>query len=143
MDSNRRVCTRISVILLLLAHIATAAVLSRNIQTTNSSLDCTNDFDELMLCQLELQNCTEYSLTLQSVDGKKNCFLQQCGTGQCCCSFRLILVLGETHTATIWKDGNVMESKVFSVTESSLMTPAGKGSSVPSENSWALCSPII
>ncbi|XP_014264315.1 uncharacterized protein LOC101486355 [Maylandia zebra] len=116
MDSNRRVCNRISVIFLLLGHIVTVPF--GNDQTTNSSLDCTNDFDELMLCQLELQNCTEYSLTLQSVDGKKNCFLQQCGTGQCCCSFRLILVLGETHTATIWKDGNVMESKVFSVTES-------------------------
>ncbi|XP_063333792.1 uncharacterized protein LOC134630442 [Pelmatolapia mariae] len=118
MDSNRRVCIRISVILLLVAHITTAAVLSGNNQTTDFSLDCTNDIDELMLCQLELQNCTEYSLTLQSVDGKKNCILQQCSTGQCCCSFRLILVLGETHTASIWKDGNVTESKVFSVTES-------------------------
>ncbi|XP_031586736.2 uncharacterized protein LOC116313256 [Oreochromis aureus] len=118
MDSNRRVCDRICVIVLLLGHIATAAVLSGNNQTTNSSLDCTNDFDELMLCQLELQNCTEYSLTLQSVDGQKNCTLQQCGTGQCCCSFQLMLVLGETHTASIWKDGNVIESKVFGVTES-------------------------
>uniref|UniRef100_A0A3Q0QT81 Fibronectin type-III domain-containing protein n=1 Tax=Amphilophus citrinellus TaxID=61819 RepID=A0A3Q0QT81_AMPCI len=76
-----------------------------NNQTNGFNLDCTNDFDELMMCQLELKNCTEYSMILRNRYREKNCTLQQCGTEQCCCSFQLILPM-TTPTIISVKESN-------------------------------------
>ncbi|XP_030580066.1 uncharacterized protein LOC115776475 isoform X2 [Archocentrus centrarchus] len=118
MDLNRRVCDRLSFMVLLLGHTAAATVLPGINQKNGFNFDCTNDFDKLMLCQLELQNCTEYSMTLSNKDSEKNCTLQQCGTGKCCCDFQMTFTIGTTYTAKVLKDGKTMESKVIKVTES-------------------------
>ncbi|XP_059179956.1 uncharacterized protein LOC131958868 [Centropristis striata] len=71
-----------------------------------------------MFCHIEALNCTGYSLTLQSndVDWKADCNFTQCDVGRCCCSFHdMILILGETHTATVWKGGKTMESKIIDI----------------------------
>uniref|UniRef100_A0A3P9BU13 Uncharacterized LOC101486355 n=1 Tax=Maylandia zebra TaxID=106582 RepID=A0A3P9BU13_9CICH len=117
MDSNRQVCNWISYTVLLFGYI-TAAVLPGKNPTIGFNLECTYDFDQVMQCELELQNCTEYSMTLQVQDNEENCAVQQCGIGKCCCSFKLMRVLGEALTAKVWKDGNIMESKAINVMES-------------------------
>uniref|UniRef100_A0A3Q2X294 Interferon regulatory factor 1-like n=1 Tax=Haplochromis burtoni TaxID=8153 RepID=A0A3Q2X294_HAPBU len=118
MDSNRQVCNWISYTVLLFGYM-TAAVLPGKNPTIGFSLECTYDFDQVMQCELELQNCTEYSMTLQDEYAREeNCAVQQCGIGKCCCSFKRMRVLGQVLKAKVWKDGNIMESKAISVTES-------------------------
>ncbi|XP_063327681.1 uncharacterized protein LOC134626070 [Pelmatolapia mariae] len=114
MDSNRQVCNWISYTVLLFGYI-TATVLPGKNPTIGFNIECTYDFVQVMQCELELQNCTEYSMTLQD---DENCTVQQCGIGKCCYSFTVMRVLGETLTAKVWKDGNIMESKAINVTES-------------------------
>ncbi|KAG8001445.1 hypothetical protein GBF38_007103 [Nibea albiflora] len=72
-----------------------------------------------MTCEFEAQNCTEYNLTLRSDSRYEElqCNLQRCAKGRCCCSFQMILVFGETHTATVFKGGERMGSKVISISE--------------------------
>lgn len=54
---------------------------------------------------------------------EKHCLLKQCHTGLCCCSVQMILVPGETHTATVGeKRGKKIESKNISVTDTSRFT---------------------
>ncbi|KAI3377767.1 hypothetical protein L3Q82_008913 [Scortum barcoo] len=77
-------------------------------------------FETLMTCQVEAQNCSEYNLTLvnDSLPGEESCVFSQCDSGGCCCSFKMILILGETHKATVYKGGKKMESKIIGITES-------------------------
>ncbi|XP_059215960.1 uncharacterized protein LOC131993901 [Centropristis striata] len=114
MESKRRVRDGISFVLLFIIGDFSTAV-------SGQSLDCTNDYEALMFCHIEALNCTGYSLTLRSndVDWKADCNFTQSDVGRCCCSFHdMILILGETHTATVWKGGKTMESKIFNVTTS-------------------------
>lgn len=81
-------------------------------------LQCTNDRVR-MFCQLGLENCLEYNLTLRSDSGhgEENCILRQC-TEQCCCDVEMDLIFGESHTATVWKGNTTLESKTIRVIES-------------------------
>ncbi|XP_067449813.1 uncharacterized protein [Thunnus thynnus] len=119
MKFNRRVRDRMSLILFLLGNIASVA-LSGLDNETGLNLDCTNDLEDLMSCDFDAQNCTEYNLTLRSNDGygEQHCIIKQCDTGRCCCSVEMILIPGETHTATVFKGGQSVESKVISITDS-------------------------
>ncbi|XP_067449759.1 uncharacterized protein [Thunnus thynnus] len=119
MKFNRRVRDRMSLILFLLGNIASVA-LSDLDNETGLNLDCTNDLEGLMSCHFDAQNCTEYNLTLRSNDGygEQRCIIKQCDTGRCCCSVIMILIPGETHTATVFKGGQSVESKVISITDS-------------------------
>ncbi|XP_042364339.1 uncharacterized protein LOC121959163 [Plectropomus leopardus] len=110
MELKRRDRDRISFFLLILGNIATAL----SVQT----LDCVNDYDSLMVCHFDAQNCTEYNLTLKSDNGygERYCIPKQCESGQCCCSFnQMMLIIGETHTAMVLKGGKHMESKVIDI----------------------------
>ncbi|XP_070759294.1 uncharacterized protein [Enoplosus armatus] len=109
-----------SVALILLGNIAIAAALPGDNNETGQNLDCTNDYETSMVCRFQAQNCTEYNLTLQSNNGYgvKSCHFKQCDTGQCCCSVEIVLVRGETHTATVWKGGESMKSKIINVIDS-------------------------
>lgn len=51
-----------------------------------------------------------------------HCALKQCDSGRCCCSVQMILVLGETHTATVWRGNERVESKKIDVSASSKWT---------------------
>ncbi|XP_044198753.1 uncharacterized protein LOC122974723 isoform X3 [Thunnus albacares] len=117
MKFNRRVRDRMSLILFLLGNIASVA-LSDLDNETGLNLVCTNDFEDLMSCHFDAQNCTEYNLTLRSNDGygEQRCIVKQCDTGRCCCSVKM--KPGETHTATVFKGGQSVESKVISITAS-------------------------
>nr|XP_020445547.1 uncharacterized protein LOC109954515 isoform X2 [Monopterus albus] len=119
MDLHRPVRHRVSIILLILGHFGTVAALS-GINRTSVNLDCTNDFDRVMFCQFEAKNCSEYNITLVNDGGygKVDCVLQQCDSGQCCCSAIIVIVFGETHTATVLKGGQRIESKTISITGS-------------------------
>ncbi|XP_044199137.1 uncharacterized protein LOC122974926 isoform X3 [Thunnus albacares] len=119
MKFNRRVRDRMSLVLFLLGNIASVA-LSDLDNETGLNLDCTNDLEDLMSCHFDAQNCTEYNLTLRSNDGygERRCIIKQCDTGRCCCSVKMILIPGETHTATVFKGGQSVESKVISITAS-------------------------
>ncbi|XP_047436169.1 uncharacterized protein LOC125005153 [Mugil cephalus] len=105
-------------LLLFLGHVVTAIALTGVHSETALNLDCTNDFEK-MFCQVEAQNCTEYNLTIESDlgDGTESCSLQQCDSGRCCCTVTMKLILGETHTATVWRAGKSLESKKISVTD--------------------------
>ncbi|XP_067449795.1 uncharacterized protein [Thunnus thynnus] len=119
MKFNRRVRDRMSLILFLLGNIASVA-LSGLDNETGLNLDCTNDLEDLMSCDFDAQNCTEYNLTLRSNDGygEQRCIIKQCDTGRCCCSVKIILIQGETHNATVFKGGQSVESKYISITDS-------------------------
>ncbi|XP_074468362.1 uncharacterized protein LOC141753510 [Sebastes fasciatus] len=112
MELKRR--DRMSFVLLILWTIPTITALS------GLNLDCTNDYEDSMFCHFEAQNCSEYSLTLRSNEGygEPRCIIKQCDSvGQCCCSFNgMIIVLGESHNATVWKGGDRMESKHIDIT---------------------------
>uniref|UniRef100_A0A3P8RY45 Fibronectin type-III domain-containing protein n=1 Tax=Amphiprion percula TaxID=161767 RepID=A0A3P8RY45_AMPPE len=111
----------LSFLLLLLGHTVAAIALPGVNNETALNLECTNDFIDRMFCQLERPNCSEYNLTLQSNsmdDDEKHCTFQQCDSGQCCCSVELMLIYGETHTATVWKGGRILKLKNISVVKS-------------------------
>ncbi|XP_040892012.1 uncharacterized protein LOC121180560 [Toxotes jaculatrix] len=119
MELNRRPCNWMCLIpLSLMGIISTALPLSES--KTFSNLDCTNDLENHMCCYFEAQNCSLYNLTLQSNDGHgmKHCTPNQCDSGQCCCSVQMTLVLGESFTAVVLKEGQRMESKIINIRES-------------------------
>ncbi|KAM9366495.1 uncharacterized protein ABDE67_000718 [Symphorus nematophorus] len=118
MELKRRIGDEMSLALLILGNIATAIALSGVGNTVVQNLDCTNDMGSLIVCELEAQNCTEYSLTLQSTDDKNdkvNGEFKQCESGCCCLFTNMILIDGESHNATVWRGGESMGSKIFSV----------------------------
>ncbi|XP_071346258.1 uncharacterized protein [Trachinotus anak] len=108
-------------ILLLFVDISTVAALPGVNNETDPIPDCTHNLDQdMMFCHFEAQNCHEYNLTLQSNDGygMKGCIPEQCDRGQCCCSIQVMIVWGESHTATVWKGGQRMASNVISINKS-------------------------
>ncbi|KAM6950442.1 uncharacterized protein PEZ65_000251 [Lycodopsis pacificus] len=111
MDSKRRVRERISFVLLILGNIATAL--------SGQHLECTNDYTTGFFCHFGAQNCTEYSLTLRGNDFNENgsSTFTQCDNGRCCCSVKISLYLGETHTATVQKGDKIIKSQIISVTD--------------------------
>ncbi|XP_069549880.1 uncharacterized protein [Brachyistius frenatus] len=119
MELKRRVGDGVSFILLLLGHIAPVIALHGVTNETGLHLDCTNDYEELMFCQLEGQNCTEYNLTLveNGLLSEKSCRFKLCNR-RCCCSIKMMLISGHTHTASVWKEGEKMELKMISIRES-------------------------
>uniref|UniRef100_A0A8D0D093 Fibronectin type-III domain-containing protein n=1 Tax=Sander lucioperca TaxID=283035 RepID=A0A8D0D093_SANLU len=105
----RPVRDRISLVLLILGNITTAL--------SGQTLDCTNDYESLVFCHFEAQNCSEYKLTFRSNNENGN--FKPCDTAQCCSVHQEeILVVGESFTATVWKGGNHIESKIINVTDS-------------------------
>uniref|UniRef100_A0A4W6FVS3 Fibronectin type-III domain-containing protein n=1 Tax=Lates calcarifer TaxID=8187 RepID=A0A4W6FVS3_LATCA len=105
---------RMYFILLILGNIATVTAVPGVHNETGLYLDCTNNLDGEMSCDFDAQNCSEYSLTLQKICSVP----KECGLGRCCCSVQMTLVLGETHTATVWKRGERIQSKNISISES-------------------------
>uniref|UniRef100_A0A3Q3LCF9 Uncharacterized protein n=1 Tax=Labrus bergylta TaxID=56723 RepID=A0A3Q3LCF9_9LABR len=115
MGLKSRVGVRNTFVLLILGNIATVISLHG---TYSQSLDCTNDFEEFMFCSFGGENCTEYNMTLKW-DKEKGCIFSQCDVGQCCCSVQMnYFVINNTHTATVWKNGESIETKTISVTDS-------------------------
>nr|XP_057945189.1 uncharacterized protein LOC131139518 [Doryrhamphus excisus] len=92
-------------------NIATSAALS------GVNLDCTNNYDRLMSCHFDAPNCTDYNVTLRSLDGygEKYCLPVQCTSGKCCCSINMYLILYETHTASVRRGDKYVESKNISI----------------------------
>ncbi|XP_068431112.1 uncharacterized protein [Clinocottus analis] len=113
MDFKRRVRDRISLVLVILGNIATTL--------SGKNLVCTNDYSETFTCHFEAQNCTEYNLILRNnnwTEERKGTFTQ-CDVGQCCCSIeKIALTFLENYTATVWKGGKSIKSKIISVPES-------------------------
>ncbi|KAE8297264.1 hypothetical protein D5F01_LYC03880 [Larimichthys crocea] len=120
MELKRGVDDMKSFALFILVNIAMVTALSGPKDEVDQNLECTNDLDELMFCEFEAQNCPEYNLTLRSDSGhgEQHCNFQQCKGSSCCCSFQMILVFRETHTATVFKGGEMMGSKVISIGDS-------------------------
>ncbi|KAM7406323.1 hypothetical protein PAMP_000707 [Pampus punctatissimus] len=118
MEFKRRVRCRMYFILLVLGNIVTVVVSGFN-NKTGLNLDCTNDM-ELMTCYFEAQNCNEYNVTVVSNEGHggKHCIPKQCDTERCCCSPKVLVILLETHTATVWKGNQSVESKIIHITNS-------------------------
>ncbi|KAF3686260.1 hypothetical protein EXN66_Car001932 [Channa argus] len=119
MDFNRRIGGAVSFILLILGNAATVLALTGVNMRTSSDLECTNDYEKVMCCQFDAQNCSEYNLTLVSNNGygEKRCTFHECDAG-CCCSVSMMLVTGETHNATVWKGDRVIESQTVDITSS-------------------------
>ncbi|XP_028258413.1 uncharacterized protein LOC114433859 isoform X4 [Parambassis ranga] len=120
-----RVYDRTPFFLLLLGRVGTLVAIP-GYNDSDLNLDCTNDYEEQMSCQLNGQNCSEYNLTLKNNDCDNKmqrclpdtCSLHECGTGLCCCSVKMMPVMGETHTATVSKGMESLESKNIGITES-------------------------
>ncbi|XP_058484582.1 uncharacterized protein LOC131459138 [Solea solea] len=102
------------VILLILGHIKTGTALT-GLDNESLDLDCTNDADQQMFCDFEAQNCSGYNVSLRNNDYNeiKHCVPTQCSSGRCCCSVNTLIIIGEHHTAMIWKGGQMMESKII------------------------------
>ncbi|XP_032378187.1 uncharacterized protein LOC116693368 isoform X1 [Etheostoma spectabile] len=103
---------RISLVLLILVTISTGLY--------GQNLDCTNDYDSLVFCHFEAQNCSEYKLTFLSTsgDGEKHSNFTQCHTAQCCSVHNEILVIGESFLAKVWKGDDIMETKTINIRDS-------------------------
>ncbi|XP_078140030.1 uncharacterized protein LOC139912271 [Centroberyx gerrardi] len=106
-------------------------ILGNMLSVTPSGLEkdlyCTNDYVDTMFCHFkptsDQPDCTEYSLNLTGnipEKPKAHCnFKRREGfSGACCCSIKMILVLGETHTATLLKGGQELKSKIISIEDS-------------------------
>ncbi|XP_019746511.1 uncharacterized protein il4r.2 isoform X2 [Hippocampus comes] len=98
-------------VVIVVGNIATSASLS------GVNLDCTNDYEYRMSCHFDAPNCTEYNVTLRSLDGygETHCLPVQCASEKCCCSIRMLLILDENHTAFVRRRGEYVESKNISV----------------------------
>ncbi|XP_053727305.1 uncharacterized protein LOC128762811 [Synchiropus splendidus] len=82
-------------------------------------LDCTNDFEELMTCYFEADNCTKHSVSLQGNDGHKRCEAQRCSSGSCCCSFHINPIYGEHHQVSVWREREqLLQTKDISIKKS-------------------------
>ncbi|XP_026147469.1 uncharacterized protein LOC113121328 isoform X2 [Mastacembelus armatus] len=116
MEPNRPVHHTMSVILLILINTVPAAALPDK----GLDLDCTNDFERMMFCQFQAQNCSEYNLTVVNNEGVETCrpHSQQCDIGQCCCSVELEIIYGETHEVTVWRRGQSLKSRNISISDS-------------------------
>ncbi|KAF1393035.1 hypothetical protein PFLUV_G00034220 [Perca fluviatilis] len=113
MELKRPVRERISLVLLILVNITTALY--------GQTLDCTNDYESQVFCHFEAQNCSEYKLTFLSNSGygEKHSNFKQCDTAQCCSVHQeKLLLVGQSFTATVWKGGDRIESKIINVTDS-------------------------
>uniref|UniRef100_UPI003AAB8B48 uncharacterized protein n=1 Tax=Centroberyx gerrardi TaxID=166262 RepID=UPI003AAB8B48 len=106
-------------------------ILGNMLSVTPSGLEkdlyCTNDYVDTMFCHFkptsDQPDCTEYSLNLTGnilEKPKVHCnFKRREGfSGACCCSIKMIFVLGETHTATLLKGGQELKSKIISIKDS-------------------------
>ncbi|XP_060924292.1 uncharacterized protein LOC132998587 [Limanda limanda] len=82
---------------------------------TETHLDCTNDYDKQMFCEFKAQNCSEYKVALSTKDG--GCIPKKCHS-QCCCSFKMLLVPGKSHTVEVLRGDQKVESKIIGVTQS-------------------------
>lgn len=51
-----------------------------------------------------------------------HCIPKQCDNGQCCCSTKVVLILGDTYTAEVWKRGEIVGSENISITDGSKLT---------------------
>uniref|UniRef100_A0A3Q3DKS3 Fibronectin type-III domain-containing protein n=1 Tax=Hippocampus comes TaxID=109280 RepID=A0A3Q3DKS3_HIPCM len=91
---------------------------------TGVNLDCTNDYEYRMSCHFDAPNCTEYNVTLRSLDGETHCLPVQCASEKCCCSIRMLLILDENHTAFVRRRGEYVESKNISVKYIKPQTPS-------------------
>ncbi|XP_042364225.1 uncharacterized protein LOC121959077 [Plectropomus leopardus] len=110
MEFKRRGRDRISFVLLILGNIATAL--------SGQNIDCVNDYDTMMFCNFNAQNCTEYKLILQSYNGfqDRHCFAKTYDIGQCFCSFnQMIFTPLDNYMATVLKGGKHMESRNISI----------------------------
>lgn len=107
-------------IVLLLTRVAAVVAFPRLGDDTGLNLSCTNDFSSRINCHVELHDCREHQLTVQSNHwpDQQNCSLRQCNLGHCCCSVEMMLTLGDSHTVTVWRDGRSLDSKKFGVKES-------------------------
>uniref|UniRef100_A0A8D2ZZE2 Fibronectin type-III domain-containing protein n=1 Tax=Scophthalmus maximus TaxID=52904 RepID=A0A8D2ZZE2_SCOMX len=107
-------------ILLTLGHMTTVTTLPGVLNDTTTALDCTNDFDEQMFCAFDALNCSEHEVTLLSNDGhgETHCVPRHCDSGRCCCSVQMMLILGETHTASLRKGGKSVEDRIISISAS-------------------------
>ncbi|XP_054626849.1 uncharacterized protein LOC129178546 isoform X2 [Dunckerocampus dactyliophorus] len=90
-------------------NIATSAAFS------GVNLDCTNNYEHLMSCHFDAPNCTDYNVTLLSLDGEKYCLPVQCASGKCCCSINMFLILHENHMASVRRGDKYVESKNISI----------------------------
>ncbi|XP_061621807.1 uncharacterized protein LOC133474285 isoform X2 [Phyllopteryx taeniolatus] len=73
-----------------------------------------------MSCHFDAPNCTDYNVTLWSLDGygERYCLPVQCVSGKCCCSIRMIFILDNNHMAFVRRGGEYVESKNISVKHS-------------------------
>ncbi|XP_056441835.1 uncharacterized protein LOC130379177 isoform X1 [Gadus chalcogrammus] len=94
---------------------------------TALNLRCTNDFDLLMFCQFlppsNARNCSEYYLNT-TVEGSQRYTERDCNltrdsdpTWTCSCSMNMegLFLLSDIHNTTLWKAGDLVESKNISV----------------------------
>ncbi|XP_071377700.1 uncharacterized protein [Centroberyx affinis] len=106
-------------------------ILGNMLSVTPSGLEkdlyCTNDYVDTMFCHFkptsDQPDCTEYSLNLTGniqEKPKAHCNFKHSErySGACSCSIKMILVPRETHTATLLKGGQKLESKIISITDS-------------------------
>ncbi|XP_061523549.1 uncharacterized protein LOC133397085 [Phycodurus eques] len=102
------------VVVVVVGNIATSVDLS------GVNLDCTSDYEKLMSCHFDAPSCTDYNVTMWSLDGygESYCLPVQCASGKCCCSISMILILDKNHMAFVRRGGEYVESKNISVKHS-------------------------
>ncbi|XP_029000952.1 uncharacterized protein LOC114852603 [Betta splendens] len=82
-----------------------------------SSLDCSSDFEKLISCCFNAQNCSEHTLTVGNIsrDGENQCGFQESDVGLCCCSVQMLV---GSHKATVWRGKEKVQSETISDTGS-------------------------
>lgn len=86
------------------------------VETSGLSLNCTNDYDKLMSCNIDDNNCTRLKLTVLNDGQTETCAFESCVRG-CCCSTEMDLYYGDELLARVFKDGQIVHKQTFKVHE--------------------------
>ncbi|KAK7913131.1 hypothetical protein WMY93_013342 [Mugilogobius chulae] len=86
-------------------------------ETSGLSLYCTNDYDTLMSCHIDEQNCPHFRMTLLHTETNetKTCDFGPCTKGCCCEITTSLLIIDDAFDATVYKDGQPVHSETIEV----------------------------
>lgn len=88
------------------------------VEASGLSLNCTNDYDKLMSCNTDAENCTRRTVTIYDSDQRATCAFHSCVRG-CCCStkMKMLLSYGDEFSAEIFEDEQMVHSQTIKVEE--------------------------
>lgn len=86
------------------------------VETSGLSLNCTNDLELNVTCNIDENSCTNLSLSIVNYELNGTCEFDSCVSG-CCCSMEIMVVYGDKLYANVFKDGQRIHSQTIDAYE--------------------------